>query len=71
MVEKDNLAQCNVEVVNMSGQPASSKVSRKFYRYADASKIDFFVASGNSSMKLDRQLLSDADLDENFPIFDY
>ena len=71
MVEKDNLAQCNVEVVNMSGQPASSKVSRKFYRYADASKIDFFVASGNSGMKLDRQLLSDADLDENFPIFDY
>ncbi|MBQ0129805.1 MAG: hypothetical protein KBT57_08220, partial [bacterium] len=70
LVEKSQLGDYRIEVLNMSGQPAKSKVARKFYRFNDSGKMDFFEVSGQSST-FDRQLMSDEDLAKAFPDFDY
>lgn len=70
LVEKSQLENYRIEVLNMSGQPAKSKVSRKFYRFNDNGKMDFFEASGQRS-SFDRQVMSDEELTKAFPDYDY
>lgn len=70
LVEKSQLENYRIEVLNMSGQPAKSKVSRKFYRFNDNGKMDFFEASGQRS-RFDRQVMSDEELAKTFPNYDY
>lgn len=69
-VEKSCLKDYHLEVMNMSGQPAKSRVKRMFYSYNDSDKLDFFNSTDMNIM-LDRQMLSDKELDEYFPVFDY
>ncbi|MBP5709117.1 MAG: hypothetical protein J6W61_05065, partial [Bacteroidales bacterium] len=75
LIEMNKMSTCQFEVMNMSGEPAKSKVSRKFYRYSDNGKVDFFDANGTtyrlSSNMLDRQLLTDEELASKFPEFDF
>ena len=65
-VEKSEIGKYQITVSNLSWQPAKSRVSRKIYRYEDATKINYFEAMGHLE-KLDRQVLSDEELARLFP----
>ena len=69
-VEKNDIGKYQISVSNLSWQPAKSRVSRKIYRYENAEKINYFEAMGHS-VKLDRQILSDAELARLFPEFNF
>ena len=69
-VEKSDIGKYQITVSNLSWQPAKSRISRKIYRYEDAAKINYFEAMGLSE-KLDRQILSDAELERLFPMYSF
>ena len=69
-VEKSDIGKYQITVSNLSWQPAKSRISRKIYRYDDAAKINYFEAMGQSE-KLDRQILSDAELERLFPMYSF
>ena len=69
-VEKSDLGKYQITVSNLSWQPAKSRISRKIYRYDDVAKINYFEAMGHSE-KLDRQMLSDAELERLFPMYSF
>ena len=69
-IEKSELGKYEISVQNMSWQPAKSRISRKIYRYDDLSKINYFGAMQHSGA-LDRQLLSDEQLDSLFPEYSF
>ena len=69
-VEKSEVSKYQISVSNLSWQPAKSRISRKIYRYEDAAKINYFEAMGRSE-KLDRQVLSDAELERLFPEYSF
>ena len=64
-VEKSDISKYQITVSNLSWQPAKSRISRKIYRYEDAAKINYFEAMERIE-KLDRQMLSDAELTKLF-----
>ena len=70
IVEQSALKDYNIEAVNMSGEPAKSRIARKIYRLDDAKQISYYEAFDHER-KLDRQLLSDADLERLFPNFSF
>ena len=55
---------------NLSWQPAKSRISRKIYRYDDKAKINYFEAMQHLEV-LDRQLLSDEQLNNLFPEYSF
>ena len=65
-VEKSDIGKYQITVSNLSWQPAKSRVSRKIYRYEDATKINYFEAM-HYSQKFDRQILNDEVLARLFP----
>ena len=69
-VEKSDIGKYQISVSNLSWQPAKSRVSRKIYRYEDAAKINYFEAL-NHRETLDRQLLSDAEIESLFPEYSF
>lgn len=69
-VEKSEIGKYQISVSNLSWQPAKSRVSRKIYHYEDAAKINYFEAMGRIE-KLDRQVLSDAELSRLFPEYSF
>ena len=69
-VEKSDIGKYQISVSNLSWQPAKSRIMRKIYRYEDAAKINYFEAMGHSE-KLDRQMLSDAELERLFPEYSF
>ncbi len=69
-VEKSEIGKYQITVSNLSWQPAKSRIKRKIYRYEDAAKINYFEAMGHSE-KLDRQMLSDAELARLFPEYSF
>ena len=69
-VEKSDIGKYQISVSNLSWQPAKSRISRKIYRYEDAAKINYFETMRHSE-KLDRQMLSDEELDRLFPDFSF
>ncbi len=69
-VEKSEIGKYQISVSNLSWQPAKSRISRKIYRYEDAAKINYFEAMGHSE-KLDRQMLSDEELERLFPMYSF
>ncbi len=69
-VEKSDIGKYQITVSNLSWQPAKSRISRKIYRYEDVAKINYFDAMGRSE-KLDRQVLSDAELARLFPMYSF
>lgn len=69
-VEKSDIGKYQITVSNLSWQPAKSRISRKIYRYEDVAKINYFEAMGHSE-KLDRQVLSDAELARLFPMYSF
>jgi 5-hydroxyisourate hydrolase-like protein (transthyretin family) len=69
-VEKSEIGKYQISVSNLSYQPAKSRISRKIYRYEKAAKINYFEAMGHSE-KLDRQLLSDAEMERLFPEYSF
>ncbi|MBO7616297.1 MAG: hypothetical protein J6T22_03730 [Bacteroidales bacterium] len=69
-MEKSDIGKYQISVSNLSWQPAKSRVSRKIYRYENASKINYFGAMGHLE-RLDRQVLSDEELDRLFPEFSF
>ena len=69
-VEKSEMGKYQITVSNLSWQPAKSRISRKIYRYDDVTKINYFEAMSEINeeyLKLDRQMLSDAELARLFP----
>ena len=69
-VEKSEIGNYQISVSNLSWQPAKSRVSRKIYRYENAAKINYFEAMGHLE-KLDRQLMSDEELERLFPEYSF
>ena len=69
-IEKSDLGKYQITVSNLSWQPAKSRISRKIYRYDDLAKINYFEAMGLSE-KLDRQLLSNEELERLFPMYSF
>ena len=73
-VEKSEMDKYQITVSNLSWQPAKSRVSRKIYRYDDLAKINYFEAMAEIKegyIKLDRQLLSDVELERLFPEYSF
>ena len=69
-IEKSDLGKYQITVSNLSWQPAKSRIKRKIYRYENAAKINYFEAMGYPE-KLDRQILSDAELERLFPEYSF
>ncbi len=69
-IEKSDIGKYQITVSNLSWQPAKSRISRKIYRYDDLAKINYFEAMGLSE-KLDRQLLSNEELERLFPMYSF
>ena len=69
-VEKSDIGNYQISVSNLSWQPAKSRILRKIYRYENAAKINYFEAIGHKE-KLDRQLLSDEELERLFPEYSF
>ena len=69
-VEKSEIGKYQITVSNLSWQPAKSRIKRKIYRYENAAKINYFEAMGYPE-KLDRQILSDAELERLFPEYSF
>ena len=69
-VEKSEIGKYQITVSNLSWQPAKSRIKRKIYRYEDATKINYFEAMGHSE-KLDRQMLSDEEMERLFPEYSF
>ena len=70
LLEQAELKSQTLEVLNMSGQPAKSRVARKIYRFTDQSQIDYFEAM-DQQVNFDRQVLSDEALRKLFPGFTF
>ena len=70
LLEQAELKDQTMEVLNMNGQPAKSRVARKIYRFTDQDRIDYFEAM-NQRVNLDRQVLSDEELQSLFPGFTF
>ncbi|MCR5014665.1 MAG: hypothetical protein K6A28_07840 [Bacteroidales bacterium] len=64
------LGSYHITVSNLSWEPAKSRISRKIYRYKDVEKINYFDAL-HADQELDRQTLSDAELDKLFPAYGF
>ena len=69
-IEKSDLGKYQITVSNLSWQPAKSRISRKIYRYDDLAKINYFEAMQHLEV-LDRQLLSDEQLNKLFPEYSF
>ena len=69
-IEKSDLGKYQITVSNLSWQPAKSRISRKIYRYDDLAKINYFEAMQHLEA-LDRQLLSDEQLNKLFPEYSF
>lgn len=70
MMEKSQMKASRIEVLNMSGRPAKSKVVRRFYRFDDNGRIGFHEAVGENT-RFDRQIMTDEELVKAFPCYDY
>ena len=70
LLEKSENRNYRIAVLNMSGEPAQSRVSQKLYRYDDPDRIDYFDAMHNH-VSLDRKLMSDEELARLFPNYDF
>ena len=68
LVEQKEFNKYHIEVVNMNGQPAKSRVSRKIYRFDDETKINYFEAFGRNA-EIDRKIYSDEELSRLFPAY--
>jgi len=69
-IEINDLGKYKISVSNLSYQPAKSRISRKIYRYNDERKISYF-ATMDARTNLDRQMLSDKEMDELFPFYSF
>ncbi|MBR3730816.1 MAG: hypothetical protein IKN08_07890 [Bacteroidales bacterium] len=69
-IEKSEMGNYEISVQNMSWQPAKSRVSRKIYRYDNPSKINYFEAMEHYQ-ELDRQMLTDEEIERLFPNFSF
>jgi len=70
LIEQAELKDKTIEVFNMNGQPAKSRVSRKIYRFDSQDRIDYFESMGKR-VDLDRQVLSDQEMLAMFPDFTF
>ena len=66
LVEQTDLGKYRIEVINMNGQPAKSRVARKIYRFDDEARINYFEAFKRDA-DIDRKLYSDEELERLFP----
>ena len=70
LLEQSEVNNETIEVFNMNGQPAKTRVARKIYRFDEQNRIDYFEAF-NQKMDYDRQILSDQELQTLFPYFSF
>ena len=70
LVEQSDLSKHTIEVCNMNGNSAKSRVARKIYRLDDETKINFFEAF-DSDAKIDRILFNNNELDHLFPAYSF
>ena len=71
LVEQSELAKKRIEVFNMSGSPAKSRVSRKVYRFEEDPAIDYFSCFSITQLATDRQALSDEEMARLFPNYSF
>ena len=69
-VEKTEIGKYQISVSNLSYQPAKSRIVRKIYRYENDAKMNYFDAMQHTEV-LDRQILSDAQLETLFPVYSF
>ena len=70
LVEQKEFDQYRIEVVNMNGQPAKSRVARKIYRLDDNVRINYFEAFHRDA-DIDRKIYSDQELENLFPAYSF
>ena len=68
LVEQSDFGKYRIAVVNMNGQPAKSRVTRKIYRFDDPGQVNFFEAF-NVPADIDRKIYSDEQLKQLFPSY--
>ena len=68
LVEQEELGNYRIAVVNMNGQPAKSRVTRKIYRFEETSRINYFDAF-QQNPDIDRKIYSDEELERLFPAY--
>ena len=66
LVEQSSFDKYHIEVFNMNGKPAKSRVERKIYRFDEDSRINYFDAFGLGASP-DRKLLGENELGLLFP----
>ena len=71
LVEQSELAKERIEVFNMNGAPAKSRVSRKVYRFEEDPAIDYFTCFNITRLTTDRQALSDEEMTRLFPNYSF
>ena len=70
LFEKSEGGDYRIEVLNMSGEPAQSRVSQKLYRYDEPERINYFD-SMDKDIHLDRKIMSDEELARLFPNYSF
>ncbi len=71
LMEQAELAEQRIEVFNMNGSPAKSRVSRKVYRFDEDPAIDYFSCFDITRLTTDRQALSDKEMADLFPNYSF
>ncbi|MBP5396108.1 MAG: hypothetical protein J6Y34_03845, partial [Bacteroidales bacterium] len=74
VVEQGEIGKYQISAANLGGQPARSRVSRRIYHYETPTRCNYFLELRHAGLlrypiSLDRQLLSDAELDSLFPAY--
>ena len=70
LVEQSETDNYRIEVFNMNGKPAKSRVERKIFRFDEDARINYFEAFGLNG-DIDRQVLSDSELQNLFPSYSF
>ena len=68
LVEQSETEKYHIGVSNMNGKPAKSRVERTIYRFDENPRLNYFETFP-ASATLDRQVLSDEELNRLFPNF--
>ena len=70
LVEQSQTDKYHIEVFNMIGKPAKSRIERKIYRFDEDSRINYFEAF-HQTTSIDRKVLSDDELHTLFPYYSF
>ena len=70
LVEQSETEKYHIEVLNMNGKPAKSRVERKIYRFDEDARINYFETF-SKNIVTDRKVLSNDELHTLFPYYSF